>query len=266
MANLNDTTEDWPAGVYQLETVDPVVGGVPNPLTGAGMDNIPHLQLAQRTHWLKAAVDTLTAAIGGVIPSTRLISAAGLATGGGSMAADRTITVPKATPAQAIAGVSDEVALTPLTGALAASAQMPRWRVTYDLTATRIHPSAIVSAHAGYYGEYPSRGSIIGATFRRRDGGTGGSYLFEMTINAADAATVRQYIAHIDDVLYAYCNGTLVRSVATATTEAGEIEWPLVAGDNLLQIVVNDNDGDNHVLSLVGDLLSQASSLTFVPM
>ncbi len=266
MAILNDETDEWQDGIYQLETTDPVVGGVPIEGTGAGMDNIPHLQLARRTRWLKAAFEALNAVVENFVPTTRQVNTSGLATGGGDLTADRTITVPKASTAEAVAGTDDDKAVTPLGLARAIEAQMPRWRVSYDLTATRIHPSAIVSAHAGYYGDYPSRGSIIGATFRRRDGGTGGSYLFEMTLNAAAAATVRQYIAHIDDALYAYCNGALVRSVATATTEAGEIEWPLIAGDNLLQIVVNDNDGDNHVLSLVGDLLSQAPNLTFVPM
>lgn len=122
MANLTDETEDWPEGVYQIETVDPVVGGTPNPLTGAGMSNIPHLQLAMRTRWLKAAVDSLITAVASVIPSTRQILAGGLATGGGDLSADRTITVPKATEAEAIAGIIDTKALTPMTGmALAAS-------------------------------------------------------------------------------------------------------------------------------------------------
>lgn len=45
----------------------------------------------------------------------RTISAAGLATGGGILTADRTITVPKATQSQAEAGVDDATAMTPLT-------------------------------------------------------------------------------------------------------------------------------------------------------
>lgn len=59
MANLTDTAASWEAGVYQIETTDPVVGGEPNPSTGAGMSNIPHLQLAKRTAWLKGQVEAL---------------------------------------------------------------------------------------------------------------------------------------------------------------------------------------------------------------
>lgn len=54
----------WATEIYQLETTDPVLGGTPNPLTGAGLDNIPHLQLAQRTRWLKQQVEALEAALG----------------------------------------------------------------------------------------------------------------------------------------------------------------------------------------------------------
>lgn len=66
MAGLNDA-ETWAAEVYQIETTDPVQGGAPNPTTGAGMTNIPHLQLANRTRWLKQRVDTLVDA---VVPAT----------------------------------------------------------------------------------------------------------------------------------------------------------------------------------------------------
>lgn len=59
MANLTDTASAWEAGVYQIETTDPVVGGAPNPATGAGMSNIPHLQLAKRTQFLKTQVEAL---------------------------------------------------------------------------------------------------------------------------------------------------------------------------------------------------------------
>jgi hypothetical protein len=44
-------------GVRQIETTDPVVGGPPNPGTGAGMSNIPHLQLLRRTKFLRDQMD-----------------------------------------------------------------------------------------------------------------------------------------------------------------------------------------------------------------
>lgn len=58
MADLSETAE-WEVGIRQIETTDPVLGGAPNAATGAGMTNIPHLQLAKRTAWLKAQVDQL---------------------------------------------------------------------------------------------------------------------------------------------------------------------------------------------------------------
>jgi hypothetical protein len=58
MADLSELSE-FPEGIYQIETTDPVIGGVPNVGTGAGMSNIPHLLLANRTRWLKNAVDNI---------------------------------------------------------------------------------------------------------------------------------------------------------------------------------------------------------------
>ena len=44
----------WDPDIYQLETTDPVIGGAPNIATLAGIDNVPHQQLARRTQWLKS--------------------------------------------------------------------------------------------------------------------------------------------------------------------------------------------------------------------
>ena len=69
MANL-PATAAWESGIYQIETTDPVLGGAPNTATGAGMTNIPHLQLDRRTLWLRdyalalqGQLDTLQAQI-----------------------------------------------------------------------------------------------------------------------------------------------------------------------------------------------------------
>lgn len=62
MADLVETSV-FPEGVYQIETSDPVIGGVPNVGTGAGMSNIPHLLLANRTRFLKNAVDNIVAGL-----------------------------------------------------------------------------------------------------------------------------------------------------------------------------------------------------------
>lgn len=51
---------------------------------------------------------------GGGVPITRRVNAAGLAAGGGALANDVTVTVPKATSADVAAGTNDTKAVTPL--------------------------------------------------------------------------------------------------------------------------------------------------------
>lgn len=52
MADLAET-ETYEAGIYQLEITDPVIGG-PD-----GIDNLQAKQLANRTNWLKAKIDSI---------------------------------------------------------------------------------------------------------------------------------------------------------------------------------------------------------------
>ncbi|MBE3584827.1 MAG: hypothetical protein IMW94_01395 [Thermoanaerobacter sp.] len=56
MANLAETPT-WEAGIYQIEETDPVQGG-PN-----GVDNRPHIQLANRTAYLKQQHDALASEV-----------------------------------------------------------------------------------------------------------------------------------------------------------------------------------------------------------
>lgn len=55
-------TNSYPVDIYQLETTDPVQGGV------GGLDNGPLLQLASRTNYLKGIVDSLTSSFSGLAP------------------------------------------------------------------------------------------------------------------------------------------------------------------------------------------------------
>lgn len=184
MTNLTKSA-GWPE-VRQLEETDPVLGGAPNPETGEGLDNVPHLQLLQRTEKLKlkfeglgiwddANIEDVTdldaiegtkffrfdvnaqsappsnnsyVAVGhqiessektaqmvhiwqdtaiyvriknvngwtdweAVVTSRRSVYTAGLASGGGSLAADRTINVPAASQSEAEGGTVNNRAMTP---------------------------------------------------------------------------------------------------------------------------------------------------------
>ena len=79
MADLPENIE-WTAGIYQLETSDPVLGG-PD-----GIDNLQAKQLANRSRWLKDQLDKIVSgstSIGKAIKlaTARTISVSGAATG-----------------------------------------------------------------------------------------------------------------------------------------------------------------------------------------
>lgn len=75
MANLPETP-DYPAGVYQLETSDPVLGGP------GGIANRQAEQLANRTSWLKAKVDAFIDGTVAVFKATKLATARTLSISG----------------------------------------------------------------------------------------------------------------------------------------------------------------------------------------
>ncbi|WP_221740040.1 gp53-like domain-containing protein [Ectopseudomonas oleovorans] len=68
MANLPETP-DYPAGVYQLETSDPVLGGP------GGISNRQAEQLGNRTAWLKAKIDAFLDGTVAVLKATKLATA-----------------------------------------------------------------------------------------------------------------------------------------------------------------------------------------------
>lgn len=100
-ANLDTVESDLQAAI------DDLVGAAPGQL-----DTLNELAAALGDDANFAA--TVTAALGGKVPTTRTISAGGLATGGGDLSANRTITVPKASAADVAAATDDTKALTPL--------------------------------------------------------------------------------------------------------------------------------------------------------
>ncbi|MCD9147822.1 phage tail protein [Pseudophaeobacter flagellatus] len=60
MAGLQEQST-WEGEVYQIEETDPVHAGPPDLDAGKGHTNVPHAQLANRTLWLKAQIEALTA-------------------------------------------------------------------------------------------------------------------------------------------------------------------------------------------------------------
>ncbi len=104
MADLPESPV-WEPGIRQIEQDDPVLGGPPNIATGAGLTNIPLIQLTRRTAWLKAESDALVG---------RSVLGGGLVSGGGTLDADRTLTVTPASQADAEDGSRHDRAMTPL--------------------------------------------------------------------------------------------------------------------------------------------------------
>ena len=82
MADLPELNE-WPEGIYQLETSDPVLGGP------EGIDNLQAKQLASRTTWLKDQIAKIVAGTSVVgkalqLKTARTLRFTGAATGSGS--------------------------------------------------------------------------------------------------------------------------------------------------------------------------------------
>jgi hypothetical protein len=104
MANLTENPAVFESGIYQIETTDPVLGGVPNVATGAGMSNIPHVQLANRTAFLKKVIDD-TGLGAAAVPLVTLNSAAARLTGSYRFASGDANT-----PASGVAGTLEVIA------------------------------------------------------------------------------------------------------------------------------------------------------------
>ncbi|PMY62069.1 MULTISPECIES: hypothetical protein [Pseudomonas] len=81
MADLPEVNE-WPEGIYQLETSDPVLGGP------EGIDNLQGKQLASRTKWLRDQFEKIANGVNAVgkaskLATARAFSFKGAATGSG---------------------------------------------------------------------------------------------------------------------------------------------------------------------------------------
>lgn len=129
---------DTPGSVAgQFSDGNPAVGQQATQLLSAWFNDVQEnlCQLIEEAGipLVKGGSDQLTAAVlaliagvvgtgGGAVPTTRLVSTSGLATGGGALAVDRTIDVAKASAAEIAAGLIDNKAITPLGLATAVAA------------------------------------------------------------------------------------------------------------------------------------------------
>lgn len=102
-----------PATVVDADWLNAVQEGIIDVMTFAGI-----LPVKGDDTQLRDAIIALIAGVvgtgGGSVPTTRLVNAGGLVTGGGALAADITLTVTKASAAEVLAGVNDTKAVTPL--------------------------------------------------------------------------------------------------------------------------------------------------------
>ena len=118
MANSVES-ETWDTGVYQLETTDPVQGGVD------GIDNVPHKALANRTVWLKAQL-ALKALVGG--DNTQIFKAAD------GLAADDVVNKGQLDTAIAGAGKVLQVASVSNSSEIVSTATIPQDSTIPDIT------------------------------------------------------------------------------------------------------------------------------------
>lgn len=112
---------DW------LNSVQEEISGVIE-FAGIGLSKPTQTQLRQA---IVALIAGVVGTGGGSVPTTRNVNGAGLVTGGGPLAADLTLTVPKASAAEVLAGTNDTKAVTPLglSSGFARSLAMPGYAV-----------------------------------------------------------------------------------------------------------------------------------------
>lgn len=159
MADLIDTGAAWPAGIRQIETTDPVLGGAPNIATGAGMTNIPHLQLAQRTQVLKGIIDG--AGLGATaVPLVTLNSASARVTG-----SYRFVSGDANTPATGVAGTVQVIA------ASASAVNQTAWDSASSRMFTRFWNGTVWSAWAEIWRTTGTAQSLTTAGYQRLPSG-----------------------------------------------------------------------------------------------
>lgn len=136
------------------------------------------------------------------VPTTRTVSAAGLATGGGALGENRTITVTKSSNGQAIAGSDDTTAMTPVRTKEAIAALMASsgsnsngsWIRFAD--GTQICRTAIATGGAAVAWTFPQAFVDTDITLTANSAvsvGVGDSAMVNVRVDSATQATLRAY-------------------------------------------------------------------------
>ncbi|MBN2740055.1 MAG: hypothetical protein JXR35_04040 [Rhodobacteraceae bacterium] len=132
--------------------IDALVNGAP-----AALDTLSELAAALQDN--DDQVSALITQIAGKVPTSRVVTASGLATGGGDLSSNRMIDVPAASQAEAEAGINATKAMTPLTTKQAIEKLSPKTNKawvnfngsgTVDITAA-MNVSSITDNGTGYY-------------------------------------------------------------------------------------------------------------------
>lgn len=269
MANLTENPASWESGVYQIETTDPVLGGVPNVATGAGMSNIPHLQLANRTAFLKKVIDD-TGLGAAAVPLVTLNAAAARITG-----SYRFASTDANTPASGVAGTLEVIA-----ASASAVHQVARdsagtqtwtrfWNGTVwsawaeilfgqDLTGMIAHfarsaaPPGFLKANGGAYSRtvYARLFGVIGTTFGAGDGST--------TFNVPDLRG--EFIRGWDDGR-GVDSGRTLGSYQAQSTEDHKHESPIAVSSPSIRTVGQDPFGLGTSQTFVDVLTTSAVSV-----
>lgn len=140
-----------------------------------------------------ADITGLVAALAAKVPASRTVSGGGLATGGGNLASNVTITVPPASQAQAEEGTDDETVMTPLRTAQAiaalAAAPLPTMQV-FTASGTWTRPAGCRRIKVTVTGGGGGGGGADNASAVGRGGGAGATAISLIDVTALASAAV----------------------------------------------------------------------------
>ncbi|MFF9549411.1 gp53-like domain-containing protein [Methylobacterium fujisawaense] len=252
-AIANETSRAQSVEVLKAPLASPIFTGVPRVPTAA--QGTSGTQAAS----LDFVATAVAAGAGGNqgVPPSRQILTGGLATGGGDLTADRTITVPKATQTDVATGTDDAKALTSFSIAAALGAKAPytavvRTDVAQSLTAAQ-RILAKQNIGAGPTGVQSTSASMT------LDGSAAGKLIFTGT---AGIVITLPTVAQIgtDQFVAVLNNATSAISVAPQgasnifTAAYGGVSLTVPAG----ALLIFQNDGTNWVTSSPASTLSPA--------